>query len=173
MFIANDPYNGGGTHLPDINVDRAGVRRQAASSRYVANIAHHADVGGMVPGSEAAVCQVDLPGGHPHPAGADHARGKLNRDVFDLILLNSRTPDERVGDLQAQFAANTVGMRSVLRLFERYGVSRHRSDDRGLSRFHRKALPRGDRQLPAGRYEAEDFLDGDGEGQRCENHGLP
>ena len=75
MFVANDPYNGGGTHLPDINVI-APVFVGKSIVAYVANIAHHADVGGMVPGSEAAVCQVDLPGGHPHPAGADHDRGQ-------------------------------------------------------------------------------------------------
>ena len=56
MFIANDPYNGGGTHLPDINVI-APVFIGKRIVAYVANIAHHADVGGMVPGSEAAVCQ--------------------------------------------------------------------------------------------------------------------
>ena len=56
MFIANDPYNGGGTHLPDINVIApVFVRGQLVA--FVANIAHHADVGGMVPGSEAAVCK--------------------------------------------------------------------------------------------------------------------
>jgi len=56
MFIANDPYNGGGTHLPDITViSPVFMGREIVA--YVANIAHHADVGGMVPGSEAAVCK--------------------------------------------------------------------------------------------------------------------
>ena len=56
MFVANDPYNGGGTHLPDINVI-APVFKNKKIIAFVANIAHHADVGGMVPGSEAAVCK--------------------------------------------------------------------------------------------------------------------
>jgi N-methylhydantoinase B len=56
MFAANDPYNGGGSHLPDINVI-APVFADGRIVAYVANIAHHADVGGMVPGSEAAVCR--------------------------------------------------------------------------------------------------------------------
>jgi N-methylhydantoinase B len=56
MFAANDPYNGGGSHLPDINVV-APVFLGGSIVAYVANIAHHADVGGMVPGSEAAVCK--------------------------------------------------------------------------------------------------------------------
>src|SRR5215813_6997898 len=56
MFVANDPYSGGGSHLPDINVV-APVFCQGRIVAFVANIAHHADVGGMVPGSEAAVCR--------------------------------------------------------------------------------------------------------------------
>ena len=56
MFVVNDPYCGGGSHLPDINVI-APVFRGGEIVAYVANIAHHADVGGMVPGSEAAVCR--------------------------------------------------------------------------------------------------------------------
>ena len=102
MFVANDPYNGGGTHLPDINVI-APVFVGKSIVAYVANIAHHADVGGMVPGSEAAVCQSIYQEGIRIPPVRIMIEGKLNRDVFDLILLNSRTPDERVGDLQAQF----------------------------------------------------------------------
>src|SRR5687768_17108099 len=121
MFIANDPYNGGGTHLPDINVI-APVFIGKRIVAYVANIAHHADVGGMVPGSEAAVCQSIYQEGIRIPPVRIMCEGKLNRDVFDMILLNSRTPDERVGDLQAQFAANTVGARSVTGLFDRYGA---------------------------------------------------
>ncbi|HET9663855.1 MAG TPA: hydantoinase B/oxoprolinase family protein, partial [Burkholderiales bacterium] len=108
MFIANDPYNGGGTHLPDITVI-APVFIGRRIVAYVANIAHHADVGGMVPGSEAAVCKSIYQEGIRIPPVRIMRAGKLNRDVFDMILLNSRTPDERVGDLQAQFAANTVG----------------------------------------------------------------
>ena len=54
MFVANDPYNGGGSHLPDLNVI-APVFHDGRIAAFVANIAHHADVGGMVPGSEAAV----------------------------------------------------------------------------------------------------------------------
>ena len=72
MFMANDPYNGGGTHLPDINVVApVFVGKQIVA--FVANIAHHADVGGMVPGSRSGGVPVDLSGRHPHTAGAHHA----------------------------------------------------------------------------------------------------
>ena len=122
MFVANDPYHGGGSHLPDITVI-APVFLDGRIVAFVANIAHHADVGGMVPGSEAAVCQTIFQEGLRIPLVRIMLAGTVNRDVLDLILLNSRTPHERLGDLRAQFAANHVGIRGVTALFERYGVA--------------------------------------------------
>jgi N-methylhydantoinase B len=162
MFIANDPYNGGGTHLPDINVI-APVFIGKRIAAYVANIAHHADVGGMVPGSEAAVCQSIYQEGIRIPPVRIMLAGKLNRDVFDMILLNSRTPDERVGDLQAQFAANIVGTRSVIALFDRYGVRETEATIAAYLEFTEKRFRAAIERLPAGRYEAEDYLDGNDE----------
>lgn len=166
MFIANDPYNGGGTHLPDITVI-APVFIGRRIVAFVANIAHHADVGGMVPGSEAAVCKSIYQEGIRIPPVRIMRAGKLNRDVFDMILLNSRTPDERVGDLQAQFAANTVGARSVLPLFERYGIKETQAAIAGYLDFTETRFRAAIERLPAGRYSAEDFLDGNQEGEVC------
>src|SRR6185437_9898831 len=101
MFLANDPYSGGGTHLPDINII-APVFVDDQIVAFVANIAHHADVGGMVPGSEAAVCTSIYQEGIRIPPVRIMNEGRLNRDVLDIVLLNSRTPDERTGDLKAQ-----------------------------------------------------------------------
>ncbi|MDB5865157.1 MAG: hypothetical protein JWO70_2963 [Betaproteobacteria bacterium] len=162
MFLANDPYNGGGTHLPDINVI-APVFIGKRIAAYVANIAHHADVGGMVPGSEAAVCQSIYQEGIRIPPVRIMQAGKLNRDVFEIILLNSRTPDERVGDLQAQFAANTVGARSVMALFDRYGVRETEATIAAYLDFTERRFRAAIDKLPAGRYEAEDDLDGNDE----------
>ena len=162
MFIANDPYNGGGTHLPDINVI-APVFIGKRIVAYVANIAHHADVGGMVPGSEAAVCQSIYQEGIRIPPVRIMQAGKVNRDVFDLILLNSRTPDERVGDLQAQFAANTVGARSVAGLFDRYGTAETHATIAAYLDFTEKRFRAAIERIPRGRYEAEDYLDGNDE----------
>jgi N-methylhydantoinase B len=162
MFVANDPYNGGGTHLPDINVI-APVFIGKRIAAYVANIAHHADVGGMVPGSEAAVCQSIYQEGLRIPPVRIMQAGKVNRDVFDMILLNSRTPDERVGDLQAQFASNTVGSRSVTALFERYGTRVTEATVEAYLAFTEKRFRAAIERLPAGRYEAQDCLDGNDE----------
>jgi N-methylhydantoinase B len=162
MFVANDPYNGGGTHLPDINVI-APVFIGKRIAAYVANIAHHADVGGMVPGSEAAVCQSIYQEGIRIPPVRIMQAGKVNRDVFEMILINSRTPDERIGDLQAQFAANTVGMRGVAALFDRYGPRETESTIAAYLDFTEKRFRAAIERLPGGRYEAEDYLDGNDE----------
>ncbi len=166
MFIANDPYNGGGTHLPDINIIApVFVGRQIVA--FVANIAHHADVGGMVPGSEAAVCKSIFQEGIRIPPVRIMRSGRLNRDVADILLLNSRTPDERSGDLKAQFAANAVGRTSVLRLFERYGVKETQKTVSAYLDFTEKRFRAAISRLPPGRYEAEDFLDGNAPGEKC------
>ena len=166
MFVANDPYNGGGTHLPDITII-APVFMGRRIIAFVANIAHHADVGGMVPGSEAAVCKSIYQEGVRIPPVRIMRAGKVNRDVFELILLNSRTPDERVGDLQAQFAANTVGVRGVLQLFERYGAKKTEAAIAGYLDFTERRFRAAIERLPPGRYAAVDYLDGNAEGEVC------
>src|SRR5690606_23897744 len=88
MFAANDPYNGGGSHLPDINVI-APVFAEGRIVAYVANIAHHADVGGMVPGSEAAVCRSIYQEGLRIPPVRIVREGEPERDLVEMILLNS------------------------------------------------------------------------------------
>jgi N-methylhydantoinase B len=166
MFVANDPYNGGGTHLPDINVIApvfAGKRIVA----FVANIAHHADVGGMVPGSEAAVCKSIYQEGIRIPPVHILREGEVNRSVLELILLNSRTPAERIGDLQAQFAANRVAIRSVLGLYDRYGVRETQETIAAYLDFTEKRFRAAIRRLRPGRYVAEDFLEGNVEGETC------
>ncbi|MEX2163038.1 MAG: hydantoinase B/oxoprolinase family protein [Sulfuricaulis sp.] len=164
MFMANDPYNGGGTHLPDITII-APVFIGKRIAAYVANIAHHADVGGMVPGSEAAVCTSIFQEGLRIPAVRIMSGGKLNRDVLAIVLLNSRTPDERVGDLKAQFAANPVGVRSIEALFKRYGNVETESTIGAYLDFTEKRFQSAISRLRPGIYEAEDRLDGDRDGE--------
>jgi N-methylhydantoinase B len=160
MFAVNDPYTGGGSHLPDINVI-APVFLDGHITAYVANIAHHADVGGMVPGSEAAVCKTIFQEGLRIPPVRLMRAGAMNRDVLDLILLNSRTPEERAGDLQAQCAANVVGIRGVTALFGRYGVEDTAAHMAAYLDFTEKRFRAAINQLPAGTYSDEDSLDGD------------
>ena len=165
MFVVNDPYCGGGSHLPDINVV-APVFHQGVLVAYVANIAHHADVGGMVPGSEAAVCRSIFQEGLRLPAVRIHRDGAPVRDVMDIIALNSRAPDERLGDLKAQFAANIVGTRAVEALFADY-QDRAAPAIAAYLDFTRRRFEAAIGGLRPGEYTAEDFLDGDADGERA------
>src|SRR5215204_1811751 len=114
MFIGNDPYTGGGTHLPDIVVVSP-VFVAGEVVAFAANLSHHAD---FVDRGHAHIYQEGL----RIPPVRIFARGELCNDVLSLILLNCQVPDERLGDLRAQFAANHLGVRRVQGLCERYGA---------------------------------------------------
>jgi N-methylhydantoinase B len=163
MFLANDPYNGGGSHLPDINVV-APVFDGARLVAFVANIAHHADVGGMVPGSEAAVCESIYQEGLRIPVVKVVSEGRRAQDIIDMILLNSRTPEERVGDLNAQIAANHWGIRGMQALCARYGADRLDAAVGAYLDYTGRRFDAAIRRLPDGCYTAEDFLTGDAPG---------
>ncbi len=163
MFVANDPYNGGGSHLPDLNVI-APVFHDGRIVAYVANIAHHADVGGMVPGSEAAICESIFQEGLRLPPVRLMRQGEVAQDMFEVILLNSRTPEERKGDLNAQLAANRVGIRAIETLITRYGADTFEQALESYLDFTERRFRAAVSDLPDGTYSAEDFLGGDEEG---------
>lgn len=160
MFVANDPYNGGGSHLPDLNVI-APVFHDGRLVAYVASIAHHADVGGMVPGSESAVCETIFQEGLRLPPVRLVRNGCVNPDVFDVIALNSRTPDERMGDLNAQIAANHIGIRSIKTLVERYGVDLFGRALASYLDFTERRYRAAIANLPASQHTVEDLVSGD------------
>jgi N-methylhydantoinase B len=162
MFVANDPYNGGGSHLPDLNVV-APVFHDGRIAAFVANIAHHADVGGMVPGSEAAVCESIFQEGLRLPPVRLVSEGMLNRDIAEVIFLNSRTPEERKGDLNAQIAANRVGQRAIVRLIERYGLATYTAALDAYLDYSERRLRAAIDRLEPGTYRAEDLMSGVGD----------
>ena len=165
-FMANDPYNGGGTHLPDITlISPVFVDRKIVA--FVANIAHHADVGGMVPGSEAAICTSIYQEGIRIPPVRLVSAGKINRDILNLVLLNSRTPDERIGDFNAQMAANPVGVRGVQALYKRYGSRVAEETIASYLDFTERRFAAAVKRMPTGSYEAQDSVDGATEGSRA------
>src|SRR5574341_1446939 len=104
VWIGNDPYECGGTHLNDIAVV-APVVEGGEVHAHLANLGHHADVGGRAPGSESGDNTSIFQDGLRLPAMKLAAAGRVRQDVVDLVLLNSRTPEERIGDLRAQLAA--------------------------------------------------------------------
>lgn len=164
VVILNDPYLGG-SHLPDITLVSCweGPEGSQTPSRfYLASRAHHADVGGMSPGSMPRSTELYQEGVIIPPVKL-YARGVLNQPLLDLICRNVRTPEERRGDLAAQLAAHRVGERRIAELLERYGQQAVAEHIDALiayaERLTRAALAR----IPAGVYRFSDCLDDDGQ----------
>ena len=160
MFVANDPYTGGGSHLPDLNVI-APVFVEGELAAYAANIAHHADVGGMVPGSEAAVCESIFQEGLRLPPVRLVAAGDIRQDIVDIVLLNSRTPSERRGDLRAQIAANQSAVANLQDLFASHGRRKLEAAITAYLDTTEKRFRAAINKLPDGTYRATEYLGGD------------
>jgi N-methylhydantoinase B len=163
VAIVNDPFTGG-THLPDVTVVapvhlRAGTRPFA----YVANRAHHADIGGMAPGSMPLATEVFQEGFRLPPVRLV-AAGRMVADVLALFLANTRVPGEREGDLQAQWAALRVGAERVRQLCAAHGPARIAREMAALQDYSEALMRATLRVLPRGTYRAEDVLDDDGLG---------
>ncbi len=162
MFMGNDPYNGGGTHLPDITI-AIPVFCGEKLVGWAANLAHHSDVGGKVPGSVAGDAVSIFQEGLKIPLVRVCQKDKVNMDIIEFVMTNSRMPDERYGDLQAQIAANYVGARRMLEAYNRYGDllidSMHE-----LQNYAERRLRAGIASLPDGEYSFADYMDDAGVG---------
>jgi N-methylhydantoinase B len=166
VVVLNDPF-AGGTHLPDVTVVapvyRPGGQRPFA---YVADRAHHADIGGMEPGSMPVGTDIFQEGVRLPPVRLI-AGGRPVDDVLALFLANTRVPHERRGDLDAQCAALRIGATRLRELAARLGgLGRLARDFRALQ-DHAESLMRALLgRLPSGTYRATDLLDDDGHGAR-------
>ncbi len=160
-FLVNDPYHGGGSHLPDITITGP-VYHEGRLVAFVANIAHHSDVGGKVPGSESSDCTSIFQEGIRLPPVRILENDKVCQDILNVILLNSRTPREREGDLKAQIATNIVGCRRVQEIFDRFGMDTTLAGIEAWLDYGEARARVGIRALPDGVYENEDFVDHDG-----------
>ncbi len=160
-FVCNDPYVAGGTHTPDISVVTP-IFHDGRVCFFAANIGHHADVGGSVPGSISGQSRTIYEEGLRIPAVRIARAGALNHDVIDLIALNSRDAVERRLDLQVQVATNERGRKLVTELIAELGLEAvARSLDDLLAYTHRRLAARV-LALPDGRHRGESHLDDDG-----------
>jgi N-methylhydantoinase B len=163
VAVLNDPYFGG-SHLPDITMVSP-VYAGETLIGYVASRAHHADVGGMSPGSMPLARELFQEGLIIPPVRLQQ-RGEIDQAVLDLITRNSRTPGERLGDLSAQIAAQRVGIQRLQALAERYGVETLAGYMRFLQDYAERMVRGLIAGMPTGVYTFEDVLDDDGFGQQ-------
>ena len=161
IFIANDPHVAGGTHLPDINMAMP-IFSKGKLMGFVANIVHHADVGGAAVGSMSGGLNEIFKEGLRIPLVRLYSKGKIVKDVFRLLLLNMRLSDERKGDLNAQISACRLGVQRVREL-----ISKH--DEVYLNITFEEILKRSKlrmqaaiSKIPDGNYSFTDYMDDDG-----------
>ncbi len=163
IFIANDPHVAGGTHLPDINLAMpvfSGDRLAA----FICNIAHHADVGGMAPGSMAGGMSEIYQEGIRIPVVRLFREGELQQDILDLLLLNVRLPEERRGDYYAQIAACRLGERRLLEVIESWPVDLVQAAFAEILSRTEMRMRNHVVGIPDGVYRFSDMMDDDGLG---------
>ena len=163
MLLFNDPYLSG-THLPDITLI-APAYYEGELVAYLANKAHHSDVGGKAPGSLAGDATELFQEGVIIPPVKFVKAGEIDEELSELILSNVRTPEVRMGDLRAQIAANSLGIRRVLEMVEEHGVERLHAAMEAIMDYSERRMRREIEAMPDGTYEAEDFLEDTGVGE--------
>ncbi|MDA3642572.1 hydantoinase B/oxoprolinase family protein [Saccharopolyspora indica] len=162
VFITNDPYHGGGTHLPDITMVKP-VFDAGELIGYSANIAHHSDIGGRVPGSNAGDSNSLFQEGLRIPLVKFATAAGVERAPLAFVELNSRLPQERRGDMLAQLASVEIGERQLREVHQRHGRETVRAATAHLLEHSRKRLSAALRAVPDGTYRFRDRMDpGDG-----------
>jgi N-methylhydantoinase B len=183
VVALNDPF-AGGTHLPDVTLvagvfgESARGRRQTAGKKsgsapvarrlptasclfYVANRAHHADIGGATPGSMGLATDIYGEGVRIPPIRIVR-RGELCEDVMKLILANVRSSNERRADFEAQIGSLKTGASRLLEIVERRGTKEAREYAAHLIAYSARMMRHAILSIPDGSYKAEDALDDDG-----------
>ena len=162
VAAVNDPFHGG-THLPDLTLVSAFRSGAPEPLFYVANRAHHADIGGMSPGSMPLASEIYQEGLRIPPILLMKG-GRFEDGILRLILANVRTPAERMGDLGAQTAALSVGARRLSAMVDRYGAADLATRAVELIAYTERATRALIASIPDGTYWFEDSLDDDGFG---------
>lgn len=162
VVVLNDPFLGG-THLPDLTMVAPVFLEDADSAPhlYVANRAHHADVGGSAAGSMPVSDEIFQEGIIIPPLRLVK-RGTMDQDLLALTLANVRTPKERKGDIQAQIASLGIGIRRLREISRRRPSCELIQYAEALKERSEKMVRTVLASIPDGSYEAEDFLDDDG-----------
>ncbi len=159
IIMLNDPYRGG-THLPDITLV-APVFYKGELLFFIANRAHHADVGGMSAGSMPLSTSI-FQEGIIIPPVKIVKKGCIDKEIFEFFLRNTRTPKERIGDLTAQIITNHVGINRLLEIIEKEGKEKMTFYSKELLDYGERLMREVIKRIPDGEYSFEDFIEDDG-----------
>ncbi len=161
MVVLNDPFKGG-THLPDITiVAPVFIKESDKPVFFVANRAHHSDVGGMSSGSMPLATSIFQEGIIIPPLKLVK-KGEIDKQLLSFFLNNVRTPYEREGDFLAQIMANITGVKRMKELIDKYSIDTVEFYAKNLINYSESIMRKTIKQIPDGTYSFEDFMDGDG-----------
>jgi N-methylhydantoinase B len=163
VFICNDPYLANGSHLPDINLITP-VFWEGELVAFAANTGHHADVGGVVPGSIAGGSRSIFEEGIRIPVARIVRAGEVQGDLLKLIVSNTRDPVERELDLRVQIATNARGADAVRDLIRRQGLPSVRRAMSDVIAYTRRRIGNRIAELAEGEHSFVSWLDDDGMG---------
>lgn len=162
LFIFNDPYLAAGQHLPDIYIVRP-IFIDGRIEGWATTVAHHNDVGGIVPGSNSIGSTEIYQEGLRLPLLKLFDAGVENRAIWDIIAANVRVPDKVIGDIRAQVAACAIGEREFRDLFKRYGADLLRPAFEAIHDHAERLARREFSEIPDGTYRFANHIDGIGE----------
>ena len=151
VFVGNDAYEGGGTHLPDIVLAEP-IFVDGGIVAWTVNLAHHSDFADR---GHAHIYQEGL----RIPPVRLYRAGELQKDVLDLILLNCQVPRERLSDLRAQMAANRVGVQRFQALCAKYGTAVVMAAGAALLDYAERKMRAGIAAIPDGTWTFEDVFE--------------
>ena len=162
LFITNDPYGGGGMHLPDIYITQP-IFFEGRLESYATTLVHATDVGGITPGGTAVHATEIYQEGLRIPLVKFYDRGQVNDTILKVIEKNVRVPKKVLGDLRAQVAACHSANKQMCQMFEKYGVPEMRLYFDEMHDCAERVMRDEIRNLPDGSYRFTDFIDGFGE----------
>ncbi|MFC2948124.1 hydantoinase B/oxoprolinase family protein [Virgibacillus sediminis] len=159
-ILINDPYISG-SHLPDIFMISP-IFYEDELVALAANIAHHVDVGGLVPGSMSVKATEIFQEGLRLPGVRIVREGIIDNEVLRLIEKNVRTGREVVGDIYAQLAANNVAEKRMIDLIDRYSLDHVFASMKEIMDYSARRMKAAISKVPNGSYKFEDVIEGDG-----------
>lgn len=157
QILLNDP-NMGGTHLPDLTIYKP-VFIDNEITAYLGTRAHHADIGGITPGSMPGNSTDIYQEGLIIPPVRILIKGKINENIMEIIKANTRTPKERIGDIMAQIGANNYGSKMIKEFISRYGLEKLKSLEKEILEYTKRIVKKRIKNLPKGKYLGSDFLE--------------
>jgi N-methylhydantoinase B len=160
VIITNDPYHGG-QHIMDL-LSFAPVKYRGDLVGFVGSIAHHADMGGAVPGGVAGGLTEIFLEGLRFPMVKLYRRGRENAEIMGILQNNIRVPHKTLGDIRAQVSASFVGVHRMKEIFAKYSPDTVQRCMDLLLDYSEKRIREGLKKIPDGTYTGVDFVDDDG-----------